>query len=93
MGKHSKALAICERCGLRFKYNDMKIEPGTGLFVDAQCNDGAYNRVDHPQNFSAKPRKEGEGLKNASRDRTETDTSFIYDDSGLPIRTDGTEVF
>jgi hypothetical protein len=66
--KGSKAWAICDRCGLRSKYLDMVVEPGTGLFVDKLCNDGQWNRVDHPQNFSPKPRLEGQGLKNASPD-------------------------
>jgi hypothetical protein len=91
--KGSKAWGICERCGLRSKYLDMIVEPGTGLFVDRLCNDGMWNRIDHPQNFSPKPRLEGQGLKNASPDRREFDTAFIYDDTGLPITADGTEVF
>lgn len=93
--KGLKAWALCERCGLRFKYADMVTEPGTGLFVDRLCNDGMWNRVDHPQNFAPKFRAEGLGLKNASPDRNEetargtmiTDESGIYilDDEGLPI--------
>jgi hypothetical protein len=47
-GRHSKA--ICDRCGWKYPYLSTLIEGGTRLRVCGECNDGRYNRVDHPQN-------------------------------------------
>lgn len=48
--KNRKSLAISERSGLRFKYNEMIYEPGTNLFIHRSESDGKYNLKDHPQN-------------------------------------------
>lgn len=63
-----KSRAISQRSGFDFPYKRAIREPGTGLIIDSRESDGAYNRVDHPQNFP--PRKKGEalGLRNASPD-------------------------
>lgn len=48
-GKH--AIAICDRCGWKYKWTRLSTEPGTLLKVCATCNDGRYSLVCHPQNF------------------------------------------
>jgi hypothetical protein len=45
------AVAICDRCSFKFPYGDLKAEPGTGWRVCAQCNDGLFSLVSHPQNM------------------------------------------
>jgi hypothetical protein len=47
-GKYSQS--ICDRCGFRFKYRNIKNEPGTGWRVCESCNDRNYNLIQHPQN-------------------------------------------
>ena len=47
-GKHSWSL--CDRCGLTFRYLSIKNEEGTGFRVCAECDDGQYNLLTHPQN-------------------------------------------
>lgn len=47
-GKHSWSL--CDRCGLTFRYTTIVNEAGTGYRVCMECDDKAYNLLDHPQN-------------------------------------------
>jgi hypothetical protein len=47
-GRHSWSL--CDRCGFRFRYLQIRNEPGTAWRVCSTCNDGAFNLVSHPQN-------------------------------------------
>jgi len=61
IGKH--ALSLCQRCGFQFKYLSMKTERGTLLRVCQECDDGVYNRVDHPQNHPPKKLTDAIGLK------------------------------
>lgn len=47
-GKYS--LSICDRCGFTYKYMEMKDEPGTGVRVCPECNDGRWNLATSPLN-------------------------------------------
>jgi len=93
--KGKKALVICDRGGHSVLLRDTVIEPGTGLRVDKKWSDGKWNKVDHPQNFSADT-SENIGLKNPRPDRVEpslnylrdSDGDLILDGSGQPIFTE-----
>lgn len=76
-----KAVAICDRCGFKGLYKDFVIEPGTLLFVDKICNDGRWNRVDHPQNFPATA-DEAIGLENPRPDIIDKQVPFLETDDG-----------
>lgn len=45
------AFFICDRSGRKFPYRLAVKEPGTGYIVHRRESDGAYNIVDHPQNY------------------------------------------
>jgi hypothetical protein len=47
------AIAICDRCGQKFKWTSLRTEPGTNYKVCYSCNDGRHSLVCHPQNFIA----------------------------------------
>ena len=47
------AIAVCDRCGWKYKWSTLRTEPGTLLKVCSTCNDGRYSMVAHPQNFIA----------------------------------------
>lgn len=68
-GKYAKAL--CQRCGFKYKYLDMAIEPGTKILVCPDCNDGANNRVTDPLNKSSEEPDAIRVVKNPSTDSTE----------------------
>lgn len=55
------AYAECMRCGFLCKYNDL-IEEQKGLWVCPYCNDGIFNRKDHPLNMPTVWRLDPEGL-------------------------------
>ena len=63
-----KARAICDRSGFEYPYKEMVVEPGTRLFVHYTESDGAWNLIDHPQNFPPKNLVDGVALKNARTD-------------------------
>ena len=85
--KNRKSLAISERSGLRFRYNEMIYEPGTNLFIHRSETDGRYNLKDHPQNH-IRVRPEDIALRNAHTDVTLTDTiPGLQTNEGLVIFT------
>lgn len=47
-GKYSWSL--CDRCGFRFRYLQIRSERGTGWRVCSICDDGEFNLMTHPQN-------------------------------------------
>ena len=47
--KGSKAWALSDRSGQKYRLCDMVIEKGTGYLVGKDEDDGRYNAVDHPQ--------------------------------------------
>ena len=49
-GRH--AIAICDRCGMKWPWKALGLEPGTNLRVCEECNDRFYSLVCHPQNFT-----------------------------------------
>lgn len=49
-GKH--AIAICDRCGMKWPWKSLALEPGTNWRVCCDCNDKFYSLVCHPQNFT-----------------------------------------
>lgn len=53
MASTKKAWAICDICGWRYRYRQMK-ENSYGLLVCPTDWDGAYDLKNHPQNRSAK---------------------------------------
>lgn len=85
MAKGKRSFFICERSGFKYPYSEHVVEPGTGLIVHKSETDGIWNRVDHPQNFSARPRPEGVGLKNASPDGGEGRDTFLLLEDGSPM--------
>ena len=48
---------ICDRCSFQYRRRYMKRER-TGSVVCESCYDGAFDAIRHPQNLSAKPRRE-----------------------------------
>ena len=74
-GKRSKA--ICDRCGLRYQYDQLKEEVQnrrpTGMRVCVTCFDG-----DHPQNQLGKVRvSDPQALRYPRRDRIEPESNVI----------------
>ncbi len=49
--------SICDRCGFKYRRRQLTKER-TGFVVCHSCNDGAFDRVRHPQNRPARPRQE-----------------------------------
>ena len=47
-GKHSQSL--CDKCGLTFRYKDIRNESGTGFRVCQDCDDTPDDLINHPQN-------------------------------------------
>ena len=66
-GKH--ALAICDRCGFRAKYVEIR-EEWNGSRVCRECFE-----TKHPQLEAPKVRADAEALRNARPDVTETPVS------------------
>ena len=66
-GKH--ALAICDRCGFRAKYTEIR-EEWNGSRVCPECFE-----TKHPQLEAPKVRADAEALRNARPDVTETPVS------------------
>jgi hypothetical protein len=52
MATGRRSNAICDRCGFRCKYIELRNEVEVGVWVCSECFDGAYNRVNHPQNMT-----------------------------------------
>ena len=67
MSFSSTAWAICDRCGFRYRHRDLKKET-SGILVCPTCHDGAFDIMNHPQNFSAEAKAEEEGLEDARPD-------------------------
>jgi hypothetical protein len=88
-GKGEHSYFICDRSGRKYPYKEGVIEPGTGLFVHKSESDGMYSAVTHPQNFPAKAKPEGRGLKHARPGSTEEILSFLTTEAGSPVTTDG----
>lgn len=89
-GKYSKGL--CDRCGWKYDYLDLKVEAGTGIKVCDECNDGRWNRVDHPQNKPPTNLIDNIALKDPNPDRPiEEELAFwLYDQDGnLVVDEDG----
>jgi len=47
----SRGYAISDRSGMKFKYSDMILEPGTNYLVHRDESDGMYSLKNHPQNY------------------------------------------
>jgi hypothetical protein len=43
------AIKICQRSGFKYPYDEVVVEPGTGLMVHYTESDGYFNRVNNPQ--------------------------------------------
>jgi hypothetical protein len=74
------ALRICQRSGLKYPYNEVIREPGTGLWVHYSESDGAYNRIQHPQ-LHIKGVSDKIGLRNPLPD-VDDSISYITDENG-----------
>jgi hypothetical protein len=80
-GKH--AWALCQRCGLRFDYREIRAESGTQVRVCRECDDGRFNRVEHPQNGPFPVTPDPQALRWAFPD---TDLAVdVSASEGLPI--------
>ena len=66
-GKH--ALAVCDRCGFRYKYTEIR-EEWHGLRVCPECYEPK-----HPQLEAPRVRADAEALRNPRPDVTETSVS------------------
>lgn len=79
-----RAWAISQRSGLRFPYNEMIKEEGTGYFIHRSESDGEYNAVTHPQQRLKTPKPDKQSLPYVSGDYgyLESATSFLTDESG-----------
>lgn len=75
-GKHAKS--NCDRCGFTYPYLEVKREAGTRIRVCPECNDGLYNRVDHPQNKPPMISRDPEGLRDSTGDREEVQGIYVY---------------
>jgi hypothetical protein len=82
MATGRRSNAICDRCGFRCKYADLRSEVEVGVWVCAECFDGAYNQVNHPQNMSNVVTTDDPSLDHPRPD-TSADTSTT-DDSWTP---------
>jgi hypothetical protein len=82
MATGRRSNAICDRCGFRCKYADLRSEVEVGVWVCAECFDGAYNKVNHPQNMSNVVTTDDPSLDHPRPD-TNADTSAT-DDSWTP---------
>ncbi len=72
-----RAWSLCDRCGFRFLYTQISWEAGTNIRVCRTCNDGAYNRVDHPQRGTIDA-TDSIGLENPRPDRMEPVPTFEF---------------
>ena len=61
-GKYAKK--ICDRCGWKYDYLEIRTEAGTNIDVCPECDDGKWNRVDHPLNYPPKDLVDGMALQN-----------------------------
>ena len=82
MATGRRSNAICDRCGFRCKYADLRSEVEVGVWVCAECFDGAYNQVKQPQNMSNVVTTDDPSLDHPRPD-TNADTSAT-DDSWTP---------
>ena len=62
----TRAKAICDRCGWKYNYTDMRLED-SNLFVCPTCDDGPYSQKSHPQNH-IRVTRDHEALKYARPD-------------------------
>lgn len=69
IGKY--AWAICDQCGFRYKYLDLK-ETSYGTRVCRSCHDGGYDIMNHPQNFPANAALDDESLDDPRPDKVFT---------------------
>ena len=60
-----RAWAVCDRCGFEYRQNAMYLE-ATKALVCYSCNDGKFDRLRHPQNKPARPRREGRPVPNGT---------------------------
>lgn len=87
-----KAIGICDRSGFKYLLKDLVKEPGTGLLVARDMNDGKWNRVDHPQNFPADT-SESIALENPRPERSNATQDLLFDDTLLILDNDGVPIF
>jgi len=52
-----KMWSVCDRCGFNYKRKQLRKET-TNFVVCHTCFDGRFDLKNHPQNYSAKPRRE-----------------------------------
>jgi hypothetical protein len=61
--------SVCDRCGFDYKRRDLRKET-TNFVVCYACFDGRFDKKSHPQNYSAKPRRELQQVPDARPDQT-----------------------
>jgi ribosome-binding protein aMBF1 (putative translation factor) len=61
--------SVCDRCGFDYKRRDLRKET-TNFVVCMSCYDGRFDKKSHPQNYSAKPRRELKQVPDARPDQT-----------------------
>lgn len=61
--------SVCDRCGFDYKRRDLRKET-TNFVVCETCFDGSFDKKNHPQNYSAKPRRELKLVPDARPDQT-----------------------
>lgn len=82
--RSSRAWAISDRSGMRFRMSEMITEPGTHYFIHRSESDGIWNYVDHPQAHIDKYASFGDPfpIPNARPDVNWVTDCFITDTAG-----------
>lgn len=76
---------ICDRCGFRYRRNQTRLE-STGVLVCRRCDDGAFDRLRHPQNRSARPRREPTNVPDGTPD--DNLTTYLITESEFLLTTE-----
>lgn len=61
-GKDS--LFVCDNCGFTYPYPERR-KTSYGTVVCVYCDDGAFDKKNHPQNFGPPPSEDPQGLEDA----------------------------
>lgn len=82
-GKYSWSL--CDRCGFRFRYLQIRSEKGTGWRVCSTCDDGTYNLMTHPQNRPPPVYPDPQAIRFPRPDVNLAEGANPNDDQQLPL--------
>lgn len=86
-GKYSWSL--CDRCGFRYRYLQIRSEEGTRWRVCSTCDDRQFNLVTHPQNRPPPVFPDPQGLRFPRPDVNLAIDFESTDDQNLPLEDGG----